>query len=52
MLVYSLSTKLEVDSCLNIGDLLADRSLWKDTHTQTHTQRLNLIVSDIAYRVE
>ena len=32
ILVYSLSTKFELDSFLNIGDLLAD------THKQTHTQ--------------
>ena len=44
------STKFELDRLINNGDLLPDRILWKHRHTctqtdtQTHTDRLNLIL--------
>ena len=45
--ILYLSTKFELDSSSNNGDLLSDSENWKRTQTNKHTQRLTLLKSDI-----
>ena len=42
---FYLPTKFQFHRLINNGDLLADRNRWKDRQTDTHTHRLNLILS-------
>ena len=43
--ILFLSSKFELDQSTNNRDLLSDRNRWKHKNTDTHTHRLNLILS-------